>query len=192
LQRSPTGADSITVAHLKRSLWIALLVMGSVGFSFVLACATPFAALAALAAINMPRRDLFSLVALGWFANQVIGYGFLAYPQTWDSFAWGGAIGIAALLAAVAAAAAGRITGLGWAGVTAAAFLAAFIVYELALYAASFVLPTGAEAFSLPTVWRIFYVNVIALVGFLAVHRLGVAAGLTVGTRSESSAVAAL
>jgi hypothetical protein len=41
-----------------------------------------------LAAFNMPRRDLFALIGLAWLANQIIGYGFLAYPQTWDSFAW--------------------------------------------------------------------------------------------------------
>jgi hypothetical protein len=183
MQRSVAGADSTTVASLKRSLWIVLLTMGSIGFSFALACATPFAALAALAALNMPRRDVFSLVALAWFVNQVVGYVFLAYPQTWDSFAWGGAIGIAALLSAIAAVAAGRITRFGRAGITVAVFLAAFVSYELALYAASFVLPTGAEAFSLPVVWRIFCVNVIALAGLFTLYRLGLATGLIAGPR---------
>lgn len=59
-----------------------------------------------------------------------------------------------------------------------AAFLAAFALYELALYAASFILPGNAEAFSLPVVWRIFYVNALALAGLLIIHRLAMAAGL--------------
>lgn len=88
---------------MRRSLWIGAGDVSSIGFRFVLACATPFAALATLAALKMSRRDLFTLVSAAWLANQFIGYGFLAYPETWDSFAWGGAIGIAAFLAACVA-----------------------------------------------------------------------------------------
>jgi hypothetical protein len=54
-------------------------------------------------------------------------------------------------------------------------FLAAFALYEITLYSASFVLPGSAEAFSAPHVWRIFYVNVIALAGLLIVHRVALA-----------------
>jgi hypothetical protein len=170
------NADRAHNSFLKRSLWMVLLTMSSVGFSFALACATPFAALATLAALNMPRRDLLTLVGLAWLANQLIGYGVLDYPQTWDSFAWGGAIGIAAApAAATAVAVAACVARLGSARVIVAAFLAAFAGYELTLYAASFVLPTGAEAFSPPVVRHIFYVNAIALVGLLALHRLALA-----------------
>jgi hypothetical protein len=172
----------LALGAVKRSLWILL----SVGF--VLACATPFAAIAALADRNMPRRDAFSLVGLAWFANQIIGYGFLTYPRSWDGFAWGRAIGIAALLAAIAAVAVGRIPRPSPAGAIVAAFLAAFVSYELALHAASFVLRTGADAFSLPIVWRIL----IALAGSLALHRLGLATELIVGSRNQSGAVAPL
>ena len=139
----------------------------------------------------MPRRDLFTLVGLAWLANQIIGYGFLGYPQTWDSFAWGGAIGIAACLGAVGALTiAPRAMRLGTLGIIATAFFAAFALYELALYAASFVLPGSAEAFSLPVVWRIFYVNVIALVGLLVVHRLALAARLIVKSNEATGAAA--
>jgi hypothetical protein len=186
MQPIVSNAESAPNSAMKRSLWIALLATGSIGFSFALACATPFAALATLAAINMPRRDLLSLVGVAWLANQAIGYGVLGYPQTLDSFAWGGAIGIAAALAAaIAVAVAARVARLGSAGTISTAFLAAFAVYELALYAVSFVLPTGAEAFSLPVVWRIFYVNVIALVGLLVLHRLALAAGLIVSGKAN-------
>jgi hypothetical protein len=119
------------------------------------------------------------------------GYGVLGYPQTWDSFAWGGAIGIAAALAAASAVAvAARVARLGSACVI-VAFLAAFAVYELALYAASFVLPTGVEAFSPPVVWRILYVNAIALVGLLALHRLALATSLIAGGSQPAATPAA-
>lgn len=48
----------------KRVLWVTLLLVATIGFSFVLACATPFAALATLAALNMPRRNLFALAGV--------------------------------------------------------------------------------------------------------------------------------
>jgi hypothetical protein len=67
---------------------------------------------------------------------------------------------------------------LGAIGVILVAFLGAFAAYELALFAASFMLPTGAEAFSLPVVWRIFYVNVFALAGLVGAHRVATALGL--------------
>ena len=178
MQQLDRTADGAT--PMKRSLWIALVIAGSIGFSFAFSCATPFAALATLAALNTPRRDLFALLGLAWLANQAIGYGLLGYPQTWHSLGWGAAIGIAALLGTLAAlAVAPRVARLGRTGMIAATFLAAFTPYELALYAASFVLGS-ADAFLLPVVWRIFYMNVFALVALLIVHQLALAAGLIV------------
>jgi hypothetical protein len=46
----------------------------------------------------MRKREAFALTGANWFANQIIGYGCLHYPRTWDSFAWGAAIGIAPFL----------------------------------------------------------------------------------------------
>ena len=73
----------------RRTGWIALLTVATIAGSLVFACATPFPALAALAALHMSRRDAFALTAVIWGANQIIGYGLLHYPQTWDSVAWG-------------------------------------------------------------------------------------------------------
>lgn len=80
-QLNTTPAESANTA-IRRSLWIVLVIVSSIGFSFALACATPFAALGTLAALHMRRRDLLVMVGLAWLANQIIGYGFLAYPQT--------------------------------------------------------------------------------------------------------------
>ena len=39
------------------TLWVVLLTAASLGTTWVLACMTPFAALAALAAVHLRRRD---------------------------------------------------------------------------------------------------------------------------------------
>src|SRR6202012_1350818 len=87
----------------ERSLWIALLTGATIAASFVFACATPFPALGAVAALFMRKRDAFALTLVNWLANQIIGYGFLHYPQDFDSFAWGAVIGVGAVIATAAA-----------------------------------------------------------------------------------------
>lgn len=167
----------------KRALWVSLIVVGCIGFSFVFACATPFAALATLAALNMPRRDVFAVVGLAWLANQAIGYGLLGYPQTWDSFAWGAAIGIAAGLGAWAAmVAADRTQRFGKVLAIAAAFAAASLAYQAIMYLSGLVLPGGG--FSLSIVMTVLTINAGALLGLLVVHRFAVAAGLVATSHS--------
>jgi len=162
---------------VKRAVWGFLILAGSVGFSFVFACATPFAALATLAALNMPRRDVFAVVGCAWLANQAIGYGLLHYPQTWDSFAWGGAIGIGAGLGAwAAAAAADRMQPAGKVPAIAAAFLAACLAYQAVMYVSGLVLPGGG--FSLAIVETVLTINAGALLGLLVAYRVAVAIGL--------------
>lgn len=80
-------------------VWITLVSVSSILFSLALACATPFAAIAAIAGIWMTARNAFVLTFAAWLANQIVGYLLLGYPTTWDSFAWGFAIGLAAMLA---------------------------------------------------------------------------------------------
>jgi hypothetical protein len=66
----------------RRAGWGALLAAATITASFVFACATPFAALAALAALHMGRRDAFLFTGIAWAANQAIDYGFLHYPRS--------------------------------------------------------------------------------------------------------------
>lgn len=180
-------ADPETSALLKMklALWILVIVAGSIGFSFVFACATPFAALAVLAALNMPRRDVFLVIGLAWFANQIIGYGLLGYPQTWDSFAWGGAIGIAAGLAAWSAMLTVGLAPRLWKpAAVAVAFLAASLAYQVIMYVSGLVLPGGG--FSLSVVKIVMTINVWALAGLLLVHRVALAAGLIALSRTAT------
>ncbi len=152
-------------------LWIALIAALSVGGSLAFACAAPLAAISALAATRMDSRTGLALTVTAWLSNQIVGYGILDYPVTANSFAWGGAIGIAAVLAFLSARGIDtkrppQIFGL------ALAFLIAFAAYELALYAAGFVLGGSDAAFSFAIVARIFAINAVAFAGLLLVHRL--------------------
>ena len=81
--------------------WNAIIVVSTLLFSLIFACATPFAAMAGLAALHLSRKQGLSVILAAWLINQIIGYGLLDYPQTWDSFAWGAMIALAGLSAAV-------------------------------------------------------------------------------------------
>ena len=77
--------------------WMGLVVLATVLLSRALACAMPFAAVAALGALCAGRRDGVLLVLLAWAANQAVGFGLLHYPVDATTLAWGGAIGLATL-----------------------------------------------------------------------------------------------
>ena len=178
----------VPVNAATRWAWIALLGGASIGFSLIFACATPFVALVTLAALNMDRRDAFIVTGAVWLANQAVGYGILGYPHTLDSYAWGIAIGIAVLLALVAALAAGaQFERRGPFVATGAAFLSAFVVYELALYVAAFWLSSSDAAFSWPIVGYILQVNALGLVGLVIVKLVAGAAGLKTRTAAVAS-----
>lgn len=160
----------------KRFAWGGILTALTVASTLAVACGTPFAALAALAALFLPRRDAFVLIAVNWLANQAIGFGLLHYPLNWDCYRGGIDLGIAALLSTMAAmlgqaalrnvAAAVRAIG---------SFAAAFIAYEAALLLLS---PAASSAdFAAPVVLYIFYVNAIAFVALLLLQVSAAALG---------------
>jgi hypothetical protein len=163
---------------VRRFAWIGLMVVASVLFSFTFACGTPFAALAALAALDMSRRDGLIAIIGVWLINQAIGFCALGYP--WDAltFAWGVAIGGGAALSLLGAGFAAeclRSAHIALRG--AAAFVAAFAVYEAALYAATFPLGGADAAFSADFVARIFEIDAVSFVALLALHRAAQAIG---------------
>lgn len=162
----------------RRWLWLGGLSAASAAFSLVLACAMPFAALAALAACSLSRRDGLLVMAGAWAANQAVGFLLLDYPATPDSFAWGVALLLAAGLAAETAGLEVRRMPMPRRLTLPLAFVAAFVAYEGVLFIASFVLPGGEAAFAWPVVAEIFAVNAAALVGLALLQqgaeRLGV------------------
>lgn len=183
-----SNADALPDAT-RAVLLVALVTLAGVLFSAALACAAPFAALAALAGWTLPRRDAVVLVAGVWLANQAVGYLLLGYPTTGDSFAWGGVIGLATVLASMVASVIGRQALRPAAGLT-LALVGAFAVFQAVLFAATAVLPSSTEAFSAGTVAEIFLINLLAFVGLLALHRLALAAGLLVRGGAEGRVAA--
>jgi hypothetical protein len=176
----------------RRAGWIALLTIAAIAGSFVFACATPFPALAVLAALHMNRREAFILTGVVWIANQVVGYGFLHYPQTWDSFAWGIAIGVAAMIATAIAAGTERgVRRHGRVAAMLASFAAAFVGYEFALYAATWALPADPSAFGLPVVLYVLRVNAVACAGLLVLQYGGARLGLALPRQSAGRAATA-
>ena len=160
-----------------RVLWIVMLGAATVAFSFAMACATPFAAIAALGALALNRADAYFAAGLAFLINQAVGFGFLGYPLDAMTIAWGAAIGVSALSAVAAArVAAGALRPIRPAAAL-AAFAAALLVQQLTIYAASFVLTAHPSAFALPVLLDIASMNALA---FLALGVLQ-AAGARIG-----------
>jgi hypothetical protein len=159
-------------------VWLALLVVATTAFSLVFACAAPFAAFGAIAALTLTRRDALLVTVALWLANQLTGFLILGYPWTLNSVAWTPAIGVAAVLGTMAARwtlerlVAGEIPRV------VLAFLAAFVVYEVVIFAVSVGFLGGTQTFAPSIVGQVFVTNVAALVGLYSLDRLGQAAGL--------------
>ena len=172
-------------ASWRRPLWLALLVASSVAFTLGFACAVPLAAFAAAAALTLPRRQALLLAAAVWLANHAVGFAVLGYPWNAATLAWGGALGIVALLSTAAAQAAmPRLARAGSAAAALAGFAAAFLVYEGTLFLIS--LAVGATAdFTADIVAWILTMNAAAMLGLMLLHRLGEIIGLAPALRAR-------
>ncbi len=147
---------------------LVLLTAACALASFALACATPFAAFAVIAAAMLPLRSALAIVTAAWIVNQGIGFGFLGYPVDVNTILWGLAIGFAALVATatstlvlrpVARTMGFAAMGLAWIG--------AYAACELVLFAAAPILG-GAGAFTLAIVGRLGVLSVLWLIGLVA------------------------
>jgi hypothetical protein len=159
---------------LRTGLWIALVAACTVIGSFAFACAAPLIAVATFAATKMRIGEGFTLVLVAWLANQLVGYLVLGYPQTWDSFGWCAAIGIATVLGFVGVVGVSRLE-MPSAAIAAMGLTMAFLVYETTLFAATTVLPSSNEALSFPVTAGVFEINAVALIGLLVLYRAAVA-----------------
>jgi hypothetical protein len=153
-----------------RSLWIALVAGFGVALSPLLACVTPFAALATVAALKLGLRDRAAVLGAIWLANQAIGFAFLGYPLTWGSAAWGVAIGISTGIAALAAAIFSAKRPAPFA--VSLPLLAAFATFELSLDIFGLVLPGSDGAFAASIVFHVLLINVVTLCVIMATYHL--------------------
>jgi len=162
------------VQHFTRSLttgwrhhlWLALLIAASLMLTLGIACAVPFAAFGAVAAMTLPRRDALLLTLALWLINQIVGFAILHYPWDAMTLTWGGILAAVALLSTSAALATIRRHSLLVTAV--ASFAASFAVYEGGLYLISATVMGGIEDFAAAIVWRIFGINVATFTGLLA------------------------
>jgi hypothetical protein len=148
---------------------IAWTLASSVG----LACATPFAALGAAAAVTLRGRDALLVGGMVWLINQCVGYTILRYPWTFTSVAWGIALGAATLLAVLAARWIYRLQRAIPSGLRrATAFAAALLVFEAAIYAVAYFVLGGLEDFTVGIVSYVFAINAVSFLGLLVLHSL--------------------
>lgn len=164
---------------MRHQLWLAILIVATIAFTLVFACAAPFAAFGAAAALTLSRRDaLLATVAL-WLVNQITGYLVVGYPWTLNSVAWGPALGIAAVLGTLSAQwVVRRLAEAGGLVRALTALILAFAVYEVAIFLVSAALLGGLEMFAPVIVGQVFVTNVAALVGLYGLNRLGASLGL--------------
>jgi hypothetical protein len=144
-----------------------LLTISCALASFALACATPFAAFAVIAAATLPLRPALLVVTGAWLINQSIGFGALHYPINASTISWGFVIGAAALAATTASdvllrALPPKRTPL----VLALTLVCAYGAYEFALLTATPILG-GAGAFTTAIVARLGLLNMVWLIALV-------------------------
>jgi hypothetical protein len=188
IERLQTSMPALGSA-VRRGGWIAALSIAAVAGSLIFACATPFVALATFAALYMQRRDAFMVTGVTWLANQAVGFGFMHYPHTLTTAAWGIAIGVSTVIATALAAGINRVLRpFGWLATVPAVFAAAFAGYEIALRTATVVLPSNSGAFSVPVVLYILKVNAVALGGLFVLKYAAARLGLALPRLSTAAA----
>ncbi len=161
------------------TLWMALLTGAGIATTFALACAMPFAAMAALAAVHLRRQDGVPLILLGWGCSQAIGFGLLGYPHDPATIGWGVGIAVAALAAVFAGYAIdARRRSRPEIVRICAAYLAAFVAYKAVLLLCSLGLGGVRLALSPTIALRSFAQGGVVLLGLLALHRGLIAIGV--------------
>jgi hypothetical protein len=168
----PASADRFRLHPVEAShapiFCFALLTVSCALASFALACATPFAAFAVIAAATLPLRPALLVVTGAWLVNQTIGFTALHYPIHASTVAWGFVIGAAALAATAASAVVLRTLPQNRTPIVLAITLAcAYAAYELTLLAATPFLG-GAGAFTMTIVARLGLLNIAWLIGLVA------------------------
>jgi hypothetical protein len=162
-----------TTQDWRRPFWLVLMIVSSIVFTFAFACAAPFAAFAAATALTLQRRDAVILMLGVWMVNQLTGFLFMNYPWDANTFAWGAALGMTALVSMFAArTAASRLSHLPPLICCTLAFLVDFMAYEVCCYVSALVLG-GVEDFTFTIQSRIVAINACALVGLFALNRVG-------------------
>jgi acyl dehydratase len=167
-----TAAPSEEAHGSARLAWILILTVAVIGATFALSCVTPFAALAVALAGTVGLRLSLRIVAIVWFANQMIGFVFFHFPQTANTCFWAVAIGGAAFLTTIVASLVGK-QGSSWPAPVrlGGAVLVSFVVYEMTLLPVA-VLLNGLETFQPAIIAQLGFINVFSLLAMIALNEV--------------------
>ena len=173
--RIPAAGDPMQPSRVARLSWTVILTLAAIGGSLALSCVAPFAALAVALGGTAGLRASLRAVAIVWLANQVVGFVFFHFPITTNTFLWGIAIGIAALVTTTVAFvvmkyAAGSATALRL-GIC---LLLSFGVYEMTLLVAAFFLG-GLETFRPSIIAQLAWINAASLMGMIVLNEVAAA-----------------
>lgn len=165
------------------TLWVALFTAVSALATAALACATPFPALAALAATHLRRGHGVVLMLLVWAVSQVVGFGLLDYPRDPKTIGWGAALGLASVVALFGA----RATTRSFPPRVAVArlmlgYAAGFIAFKLAVLAGALLLGGVATTLAPTLLLRQFVRDGLILVGLQLFYLLLKGVGVPVPT----------
>lgn len=145
LRRDMLRLDHTGFARLPSSLqgiWVGLLAGAGTVASAAFACATPFAAVAMLAAATLPLRKALAVTLALWLGNQIVGFVLLDYPWNGETLAWGIIIGAASAAAIFVA---HRVTSITIRQTSVMRpvilFVAAFATYQAGLLLGSAIVP---------------------------------------------------
>ena len=173
--------DPIPMNGRQTGAIVALLAASSVALTLGFACALPLAAFATISALLFRPGAAVGAVLAVWLANQIVGFGFLHYPTDASTIAWGFALGVIGLLSLGAAFLVLSRLG-GFVGML-AGFLAAFVVYEGAIYIVCLASGTPLGSFTAAIMTRVFLINAASFAVLLAARELLARSGL--GRRAQ-------
>lgn len=164
--------DSLSPATA-RHLWVGVMTVASTVTTLVLACATPFPALAAIAALYVRRQEGIILMLAAWAVSQGVGYCLLGYQMTAENAVWAVTMALAAISAVMCAGwVAGRSAGAHPALRLAAAYGVAFVAFKLVVLGGAVLLNSGWAAFAPDILARQFVRYAMILGGLLGLQYL--------------------
>lgn len=174
----------------RRTTWGGILTLAAIVSTFGLACATPFAALIALAVLFLPRRDALLFVGVNFAVNQFIGFVFLHYPLTVSCYLGGLNLALACAVGAIAAMGAQKAMAKAGSTLSAVAvFAAVCVAFQATLHVGG--LWRAHSELNPQTDLFIVYLNGLAFAGLLVMQFAATAFGLAAPRDTRGVAAAA-
>jgi hypothetical protein len=172
---------------LSRNLWLGTMVVAGIATTLIFKCATPYPALAALAALHVDRQGGVALMLVSWLAAQATGFALLHYAVTPESIGWAVALGAGSLGALFAARwSDASLAGSAYLARLVLAYVAATVAFKLAVLVGAFALQSGWAAFAPEVLGRQFVRYGLILAGLAVFHQLLTRLGVRTGRAAHA------